>query len=100
MEGGVSGVLMVNAVRLVVPGEQLEGGYVITLHQEMEDRHVVGVKCKLQFVMLWRAVSCDRNSHRVQNIGSNHTRKFMQKFNHFILEKLVVKTREMRCLQK
>ena len=63
MEGGVSGALMVNAVRLVVQGEQLEGGYVITLHQEMEDCHVVGVKCKLLVVMLWRAVSCDRNSN-------------------------------------
>ena len=62
----MSGALMVNAVRLVVQGEQLEGGYVITLHQEMEDCHVAGVKCKMLDVILRRAVSCDKHL--------NHTR--------------------------
>ena len=64
MEGGVSGVLMVNAVRLVVQGEQLEGGYVITLHQEMEDYHVVGVQCKQKVAIQNHAVSFDKHSNQ------------------------------------
>ena len=63
----MSGALMVNAVRRVVQGEQLEGGYVITLHQEMEDCHVVGVKCKLLVVMLWRVVSCDKHLSHIRS---------------------------------
>ena len=47
MEDGVGGVYMVNVAGPVVEGRQLEGVYAITLHPEMEDYHVVGVKCKI-----------------------------------------------------
>ena len=66
MEDGVSGVYMVNVAGPVVEGQKLEGVYAITLHPEMEDYHVVGVKCKLLVVMLWRVVSCYKHSSRIR----------------------------------
>ena len=89
---------MVNAAGLVVEVRKQEGGYVITLHQEMEDYHVVGSQCKQSVAIQNHAVSFDKHSNQYHVAKCN--RKFLITCNNFIVKKLAVEIQEMHCHQK
>ena len=90
---------MVNAAGLVVEVRKQEGGYVITLHQEMEDYHVVGVQCKQPGAIQTHAVSFDKHSNQY-HVAKDCNGKFLITCTNFIVKKLAVGIQEMHCHQK